>query len=217
VKALDQQRRDRERKTYRLSFPTELSEASMTAWIRAISGTLRFGSTRLVGVPTVAFELWATNEGIVHRMKVPWQHADYVISQLRSLVPGIRVTPEDEWPRRTWTKAVEVSLTRSTRPLRIYAASDVAASLLASVQALDAGETVLMQWVVTPAIPRPLPIHRQTHSDHVTYRHLINGSLANRDEIRDRRGGSSWRATMGALSRGGVRGPAGPPAQEVLE
>lgn len=187
VKSIDQGHRDSQRKTYKLSFPSELNEAAVTAWIRSISGTLRFGSTRLVGVPTVAFELWATNEGMVHRLKVPWAHADYVVSQLRSLVPGIRVTPEDDWPRRTWTKAVEVALTRSSRPLRIYATSDVAASLLASVQALDANETVIMQWVVTPAIPKPLPIHKEAHTDHLTYRHITHGSMANRDEVRDRR------------------------------
>jgi hypothetical protein len=44
IKTLNQERQDRQRKMYRLTFPTDLSEDSVTAWIRAISGTLRFSS-----------------------------------------------------------------------------------------------------------------------------------------------------------------------------
>lgn len=187
VKTLDQKRRDHERKTYRLTFPSELSEDTVTAWIRAISGTLRFSSSRLVGVPTIGFELWATNDGLVHRLKIPWQHADYVISQLRSLVPGIRVTPEDEWPHRKWVKAVEVGLTHSGRPLRIYSPADMASSLLASVQALQADETVMVQWVVTPSVPVHPPIYKQAQTDTLGLRVLSTGTMANRDEVRARR------------------------------
>lgn len=187
VKQLDQQQRDAQRKTYRLSFPSQLDADSVTAWVRAISGTLRYGSTRLTGVPTVAFEMWGSSEGITHRLKVPWQHADYVIAQLRSLVPGIRVTPEEERPRHRWTRAVEVGMTNSSRPLRIYSAADMAASLLASVQALEAGETVLMQWVATPAVPARLPVYKEAHTDHLSLRMMTHGALANRDEVRERR------------------------------
>jgi hypothetical protein len=120
-------------------------------------------------------------------MKVPWQYADFIIAQLRSLVPGIRVVPDPDPPRRRWTQAVEVGLTRSGRPLRIYSAPDTAASLLASLQALETGEMVLMQWVITPAVPQHLPIYQQSHSDSFHVKALSNGTLANRDEIKDRR------------------------------
>jgi hypothetical protein len=187
VRHLDQQDRDRQRKTYRIAFPHELTEESVTAWIRSISGTLRGSSMRLTGTPTIGFEVWADSSGITHRLKVPWQHADYVIAQLRSLVPGIRVTPEDKWPRRNWTRAVEVGLTNSSRPLRIFSAADMAASLLAAMQAMDAGEEMIMQWVVTPAVPRHKPVYRQARSDQFNLRHLSSGNLANRDEVAERR------------------------------
>lgn len=187
MKQVDQAHRDHQRKTYRLHFPSTLEPTSVTAWVRSISGTLRSSRTRLTGVPTVAFELWATSAGIEHRVKVPWQHADYVVSQLRSLVPGIRVTPEDEFPRRLWTRGVEVGLTHTSRQLRIFSAADISASLLASVQALESDETVVMQWVITPAIPTHPPIHQDARSHHINARTLMNGDLANRDEVRDRR------------------------------
>lgn len=187
VKKLDQAARDSQRKTYRLSFPSDLDGEMVTAWVRSISGTLRGSRLTFTGLPTIAFEMWASNRGIVHRLKVPWQHADYVVAQLRSLVPGIRVEPEDEWPWRPWTRAVEVGLTHSTRPLRIYSSADMAASLLASVQALDDDEVVMLQWVLSPASPRHLPIHKQAQSDHVRVQHLWNGNMANKDEVNERR------------------------------
>src|SRR5262249_55916892 len=84
AKRVDQKQRDRHRKTYRLHFPNELKEESVTAWIRSISGTLRSTKTRFSGVPTIAFETWATHKGIEHRLKVPWEYANYVIPQLRA-------------------------------------------------------------------------------------------------------------------------------------
>src|SRR3954469_3478555 len=187
VRHLDQQDRDRQRLTYKIAFPHELTEESVTAWIRSISGTLRGSSMRFTGTPTIGFEVWASSAGIVHRLKVPWQHADYVISQLRALVPGIRVTPEDKYPRRNWTRSVEVGLTNSSRPLRIYSAADMAASLLAAMQAMDTGEEMIYQWAATPAIPRHKPIYKQAHSDTPNMRYLTHGSLASRDEINERR------------------------------
>lgn len=188
VKTFDQNQRDRNRKTYRLHFPAQLDEACAVAWIRSISGTLRASKPNLVGAPTLAFEMWATSEGIRHRIKVPWQHADYIVSQLRSLVPGIRVEPEEEFPRRIWTRAVEVGLTHTARPLRILSVPDVSTSLLASVQGIDAEEAVVVQWVITPAIPTPKPVHLRTSTNQVNLRTVLTGSnLANRDEVNDRR------------------------------
>jgi len=57
VKSIEQRRRDRDRRTYRLYFPNELDAAATTAWIRSISGTLRISGAKVTGVPTLAFEL----------------------------------------------------------------------------------------------------------------------------------------------------------------
>lgn len=187
AKWLDQRRRDRNRTTYVLQFPAELDADSLTSWIRSISGTLRASHSRLAGVPTVAFELWATEKGIVHRLKVPWQHEDFVVSQLRTLVPGMRVLPEDEFPRRQWVSSVEVGLTHTSRPLRIYNASAVSASLLASMQALKEHETVVMQWVITPAVPTHKPIYGEAKTHRVGVHQLLYGAEANRDEVKERR------------------------------
>jgi hypothetical protein len=187
VKFSDQHSRDRNRKTYKLAFPSDLDGERVAAWIRSLSGTLA-SKGNLGGVPTIAFEVWASQRGIEHRIKVPWTHADYVVGQLRSLVPGIRVSPEDEWPSRTnWTRAVEVGLSNSSRQLRIYSSADLSASILAAMQALEANETLMVQWVVTPAPPKHLPIHREAKTHDLTRHLLMQGSLATKDEVTDRR------------------------------
>ena len=185
TKRWDQRTHDRQHKTYKLAFPRDLDEERVAAWVRSISGTLKPATLHLSGSPTMVFELWATNRGITHRLKVPYQNADYIIPQLR--MAGIRVSPEDEFPHESWTRAVEVSLTSSHRPLRIISTVDMSARLLASVQALGENETLLMQWVMTPAIPTHPPIYQQARSSEVRLEHLFRGTMANRDEINDRR------------------------------
>jgi hypothetical protein len=187
VKFLDQRSRDSDRKTYVLMFPSDLDSERVQAWLRSISGTLKSGSPRFLGVPTICFELWASDEGIKHRLKVPWQQADYIIGQLRSLAPGIRIAPEEDYPSYRWTKAVEVGLTNTTRTLRIFNDADLSASLLASVSALKKNEVVIMQWVVTPAVPQHKPVNKVSKSNEVQYRSILRGNLASRDEIDERR------------------------------
>ena len=101
AKRLNQRARDRKRKIYKLALPRDLDEERVAAWVRSISGTLQPSALHVGGSPTIVFEVWASSEGITHLLKVPYQHADYVIAQLRSLVAGIRVTPADGFRKRS--------------------------------------------------------------------------------------------------------------------
>lgn len=177
---------DHQRKHYRVYFPSALDADMVTAWVRSISGTLKRHNP-VTGAPTIAFELWSSASGIEHRLKVPWAQAEYVVGQLRSLVPGIRVEPELDVPYRRWTHAVEIGLTKGSRTLRIYNTASTATSILASVQSLEPGETLMMQWVISPAPPEPLPVYREAQSDELGPRNLWHGNEANRDEVKDRR------------------------------
>lgn len=187
VKHLDQRFNDGRRKTYKLGFPSNMDAERVAAWIRSISGTLRGRPSSLFGVPTITFEMWSDNRGITHLVKVPWEHADYIIAQLRSLVAGLRAVPETDVPVAKWTRAVEVALTHKSRQLRIYNAADMSASLLASVQPLAEGEKMIMQWVVTPAIPQHKPIYNVSRSHEMNMAMLLRENMASRDEINDRR------------------------------
>ncbi len=97
------------RQTYRLTFPSDLTADHVTTWLRAVSGTLRTGPRRLLGVPSIVLEVCAEEAGISYRCHVPQEHADYLIPQLRSLIPGSTTEPAGgEEPPRAWTAAVEL-------------------------------------------------------------------------------------------------------------
>src|SRR4051812_48477617 len=85
IQMADQRDCDRQRLSYIVSCPGDLSADSINEWMWAISGRTQ-GGARFTGVHTIAFELWATRDGITHRLKVPWQMAESVIPQLQGLV-----------------------------------------------------------------------------------------------------------------------------------
>lgn len=188
TKAIDQMVRDRSRRSYRLAFPTDLDPERVTAWIRSISGTLRPGPGRhFHGLPTVVLEIWSSNRGIVHRIKVPWQYEPYIRPKLESLVPGIRLIAEDEYPRRIWVYALEAGLKNSSRQLRVYNPTDLSTSILANFGTLTEDETLMMQWVVSPAMPEHKPVYKQASAEAFSVIGLLTGNLASRDEVEDRR------------------------------
>jgi type IV secretion system coupling TraD/TrwB family protein/helicase HerA-like protein len=135
-------RRD-DRRTYRLTFPADVRAAHVQAWLRATGGART----------TVAVELWADAFGVHHFLTVPTASAEYVAGQLRTLVPGIRVVPSKRRTMPSWSVAVELALTDMSRTLALPSVDQMAATLLAAVQGLKAGETVLWQVVIRPAVP----------------------------------------------------------------
>lgn len=149
-----QRQQDSQRVVYALSFPLDLDPGHVKAWVHSISGTLRGRWWGLVGVPSIVFEVWATDRGITYHLHIPWKYADYVIGQLRVTAPGISASPVDAKPLHQWTQIVEVGESNPDRALRIVDPAVLAGSLLGSVQALKQGEEVLIQWVVAPTPPR---------------------------------------------------------------
>lgn len=110
--------------------------------------------------------------------QTPKPQADYIVGQLRSLVTGMRVTPEGATGRQDWTRAVEVGVQGSDLPLRMFSVADVSASLLASLQGLGRHEAVLIQWVMTPALPQRAPACHGSRSTRTG---------TDRDEFQDRK------------------------------
>lgn len=186
-RAQDQAKKDRQRVTYRLAFPHELTEDQVVAWITSVSGTLRRKHHVLSGAPTIALEMWSTSDGFTWRIRMPWQYADYIKNQLMGHVPGISLLPEEDFPRPTWQRVVELGLSHSSRPLHIASTPQMSTTLLRAVQSLMPDEMVVMQWVVTPALPQHKPIYREAHTDLVSMRHLTHGSIASKDEVSERR------------------------------
>ncbi|WP_181009163.1 type IV secretory system conjugative DNA transfer family protein [Streptomyces sp. SM11] len=193
---------DTGRVSYRLTFPSDLATAQVVEWIRRVSGTLHTGPRRLVGLPSVVFEVRADERGIVHRLLVPKDQERFIVPQLRTLVPGITVTPEEDEPDHDWTTAVELGHTNPTRTLDVQGAETVASSLLTAMTGLSRGERLLFQWVVAPAVrQRQPPQGREVVSTHysVTGQLLGGTRTAGRDEIADRRAKLSEPNFIGVL------------------
>src|SRR4051794_13628386 len=70
VKKSGQPARDRNRKTYLLDYPPDMTPEMVNGFIHAIAGSLRM--RRFVSSPTLSAEMWGTpEEGIRHFLKVP--------------------------------------------------------------------------------------------------------------------------------------------------
>lgn len=174
----DRRKRDRERRTYKLYFPSSLDTESVITWIRSISGHR--------SASTIAFELWSSSAGFEYRLKVPWQ-ADFIIGQLQAHLPGLRYEREEAPPRPDggWTRAVELGLSTPGRPLAVHEGTST--SIVGSARGVEPGETVMMQWVISPAKRARPPIYKEARTDSPNLRHLVRGSEASKDEVSARR------------------------------
>lgn len=144
-------------RTFELAFPGDLDPRQVQAWLRTLIGTSPAGPRRLLGSPATALEVLATDRGTTYRLSVELKLADYVVGQLRTLIPGIKVTPTAMTLGSEWNKVVELGLRRLSRTVPLPPAEEFAASLLASIQGLTTGDTVLLQWMVTPAVAETPP------------------------------------------------------------
>lgn len=191
-----------DRLTFRLTFPSNLDPDHVLTWLRTISGTGQSGISRLFSLPSMAFEVWATDHGIMHRLHIPRAHVDFVVPQLRSLIPGLTVTPEGEELEHQWTTAVELGHTNPSRTLSIPNAGSLSTSLLTGMQGLKPSEALLLQWVVTPAAKEhPPSAERPVRSEHfsVVGRLMATGLEASKDEVADRRAKLSEPNFLGVL------------------
>jgi hypothetical protein len=176
-------------KCYQLTFPSGLTEERVRAFLRSISGTLKSSWLGFFNTPTIVFETWADDRGIIHRLLVPPGDAAFIISHLETMVPGVRVTQDTERPLMQWDQVTEVGMSNPSRQLAISDGTDFAHSILTSVQALDGDQTVLMQWVIAPKAPeRPPASDQRPRSNEMRIRSSLAGRIeASHDEITDRR------------------------------
>lgn len=189
LKVVDQRWYDRNRKTYKVSFPRDLDAERVEAWLGSISGTLVSKTHRLFGIPTIVYEVSGTPAGIEHRLKVPWTHAEVIIPRLRTKIPGIRIEEDNGWPeRQNWTAVREFGLTNANRQLTIRNGADVAHDFLSAMQSLQDGEKLTMQLVVSTTSPQRLPVRGEAKTTEFSANSILGGNrLASADEVNDRR------------------------------
>jgi hypothetical protein len=154
LRLTDQRSRDAARTRFQLRFPKDLVADQVEAFLRAIGG-MPMGRHLHTGESTIVFDLVAEANAVRHFIRVPEGQSPYVLSQLRALVPRVRITEvQEQTPAVDW--ATELRLTDSGRELRADVPAAVASSLIASSQPLTNGEAVVLQWVVAPSITGPV-------------------------------------------------------------
>lgn len=187
-KVIEQKMLDRKRRVYRFVLPSPLDHDHVTGWLWSLGGTLR---TRGMGdfftQPSIVLEVWATDQGIVHRLKIPFQFEQMVRPKLEQLVPGIRLVREKEHPVRVWVHAAEFGLKMSSRTLDIPNPATMSASILTNFSTITESETLMMQWVIAPAAPEHLPIHGAAKTNDMSFTSFFRGPEATKDEVNDRR------------------------------
>lgn len=188
---LSQEAQDKRLKAYKLSFPPDLDVERVNAWLHTVSGTLqpryKLLPRAVQSVPTMVFETWSQPSGISWRLLVPWEYAS-IVTQLSNAVPGISVTPDDEYPRRRWSRIVEIGVRGTARQFNLGKPSDVSVAILTAMSAVQTDEALVMQWVVTPAPREHLPVQGEARSDQLSLKGMVRGSrVANNDEVNVRR------------------------------
>lgn len=136
---------------YRLHFSRGLDEAAVTGFLSGICGWLRPWWRRWIGNPVVILEVHATVAGIEHYVLVEheWQRA--VENLLQGSVPSVRYDAVDV-PLLEPKVGAEYRLSTNDRPLRVDAPA-LATKLLTNLSPLTEGETVAVQWIISPVGP----------------------------------------------------------------
>ncbi len=144
------------RRTFAVTYPRGGTPDQVLAFARSLTGLLPPWWKRIVGSPAVVIETAASHASITHYLRLPAGSADYVTGQLRAALPGVRIVEADP-PVFRPRLALELRTSSRTQPLRADDPAQSAAALLASLQPLEDGERVVIQWVVTPAPPASVP------------------------------------------------------------
>jgi hypothetical protein len=102
----------------------------------------------------IGLETTADQHGIRHIVLVPGRWRTHVLSTLAAVLPGARL---DELPAVSehgrFRQAVQLRLRGAVELFAVERGEDTSRSLLASLQPLEAGEVVRVQWLVTGAPP----------------------------------------------------------------
>jgi hypothetical protein len=119
--------------------------------LAGFSGLLLPWWKRWYAAPFVSLEVHATAKGISHFVVVPGRWATTIENILQASVPAVRFE-RVELPAIDLRVATEYRLSNHQRNL-MNDATGMSARLLATLQPLEPGESIVVQWMITPHAP----------------------------------------------------------------
>jgi hypothetical protein len=151
LKSAEQRRLRGHLSTLRLSFPRDLQPEEVARTLAGFSGLLLPWWKRWLSSPFVSLEVHADCTGIRHYLVVPQVWNQTARNILQASVPAVRFETVEN-PAVDIRTAAEYRLSSQARPLSVDA-SGLSAKLLASLQPLEPGEHIIVQWLLTPHPP----------------------------------------------------------------
>ena len=133
-----------------LTFPRDVRADQAVAALRALTGLLPPWWRRIFGPPSVVLEVRGTPVGIEHLLGLPASRAQFVTGALRAAIPGIRISDTGEEAHSPKPLLARELRLIGTGRLRTEAAVATNANLLAALQPLRRGESIVFQYVIAP-------------------------------------------------------------------
>ncbi|HEY1701017.1 MAG TPA: type IV secretory system conjugative DNA transfer family protein, partial [Trebonia sp.] len=140
---------------YRLELPRRLSHDQVSGWLAALGSATRH-------IPAVV-EIVATEGKISHYIAMPRFHARLLLSQVRSMLPGIRAEEALDYVADVMAvrAAGELRLTSTSHPLGDERASTASGALLSALHPLDRGQTVRVSLLLAgTSTPHPVGLSK---------------------------------------------------------
>jgi hypothetical protein len=138
---------------FELQFPRDLTSDAVLNFTRSLAVRPRHGL--LQQSEPVVFEVCRGDGQLRWFLGLRERETRAVLAQLRTHHPGVRVF-EVEHPASDVLDAGELRLNTVYRELRSDVVETASASLLTAMQQVGHDETLIVQWIVGPWLPRPL-------------------------------------------------------------
>jgi hypothetical protein len=138
---------------YRLKLPRRLTRDQEDDWLAAFGAATRH-------IPAV-IEIEATRGEIRHYMAMPRFHARMLLSQVRNMLPGVRIEEVSDYlvDQATIRAAGELRLTSTSHPLGQERASATSGALLSALQPLGRGQTIRISLLLAgTTTPHPVSL-----------------------------------------------------------
>lgn len=185
----------------KLTFPRDLPAESAVSFVAGLSGLLPPWWRRWLVRPFVVLEARASSDGIEHWVLVPKPFLSVVENLLQSAAPAVRYEQAESIPAGPFTEAREYRISTHQRALRTVA-EDHNLKLLTSLQPLDRGESIVLQWLIAPHGPvAPARVVSGSERDQLV---LPDGVLQHGEEVAALKQKQSSALLLGA-ARIGVR------------